>query len=894
MGVVAVEGLGDIEIAGDMPTPDEAAKIKRALQARGVVGGGPSPAEQKVGAMVGDVPAAAALPDPQAEAIRGMFGGSGETAAQAAARQQGIGTEPAPAETRFRAGFGTGTPEEIYSRVLKGYFGPGTEVKTEPTSGKLLYRKPGADRFNFVEEINAPVSFGDLASVVGEALPLVAGAVGGAGGAMAGAPVGPVTAIGAGAVGEGFGTWAGEYARLKAGRSMGAVPSDMDDIALMRAAVPEGLQAMLGAGVASTAFSLYRRIAGRGAPAISLEEFERRWNDATEKLRGTGIQPTTGQALEGTIAGDQMLTAQQQLLARPDTAPGRAVAEFTDEQLAQMGRLGLDMKPPVAPSAEGAARMASGEQLRQIARKDLDAAIAPDEAVTQLARGKAFAAYEDAISGAVISAPSAGARVRVGLQRARQAFDEQAEQVYGPIRLEAAQISGSPAQTLATAERYAKLTGKDLIPGLGQEDSALVKSLLTTLRDDKGELKPATYEQLDRAVQAVRRAVRQETTGLPTGRDAQMLRELQGALAADREQILIDAGRTDLAQKIAGADDWYKGETNLFDSTVVRDLLSFEEGRATRPKIQNSQVFDSIMGSPDNARMVNTILNRKGFEPERQAMRDAIRAKWRETVDPNSTGKPDPTLHAQFMRQYGDQMKLFMPRAEVAKFGLASQAAKELARREAVHKEIGERMSATPIGQIANIADASEVFGKTWKAGTPEPAMVTANLLTEFTQRTGDNGPLMAYRDLVKTDIANSVVQHSAGRDYVDIGAFDQYLRSYASQIRSVMGQDYLDGLQQVRRAAEVVNAAPRRVVEGNTQPAVYHIMRAMAGLDVAANRSITAVQRHARGAAAERLKDMLLDPDEMRRVLRMRNMTPGDFARWAIAGGAGAEAMDD
>jgi hypothetical protein len=280
------------------------------------------------------------------------------------------------------------------------------------------------------------------------------------------------------------------------------------------------------------------------------------------------------------------------------------------------------------------------------------------------------------------------------------------------------------------------------------------------------------------------------------------------------------------------------------------------------------------------------------MEPERQAMRDAIRAKWRESVDPNATGKPDATLHTQFMRQYGDQMRLFMPEAEAAKFGRASTAGQELARREGVQKELSERMSATPIGQIANIADASEVFGKTWKAGTPEPAMVTANLLTEFTRRTGDNGPLMAYRDLVKTDITNSVVQHSAGRDYVDVGAFDQYLRSYAPQIRAAMGQDYLDGLMQVRRAAEVINAAPRRVVEGNTQPAVYHIMRAMAGLDVAANRSITAVQRHMRAGAAERLKDMLLDPDEMRRVLRLRNMTPGDFATWATAGG-GAGAMD-
>lgn len=835
-----------------------------------------------------------ALVNPGSEIPGTMFGGSGESAAQVAARTQGIGTEPAPTEARFKAGFGTGTPEEIYSRVLKGYFGPGTEVKTEPTSGKLIYRKPGGDKFNFVEDINAPISFGDLASVVGDTIPLIAGAATGTAGAMAGASVGPVTAIGAGAVGEGFGTWAGEYARLKAGRGMGAVPKDMDDIALMRAAIPEGLQAMLGAGVASTAFTLYRRIAGRGAPAISLEEFERRWMDAEQKLRGTGVQPTTGQALEGTVAGDQMLTAQQQLLSRPDTAPGREVAEFADEQLAQLGRLGMDMKPPVAPSAEGAARMASGDQLRQIARKEMDVALAPDEALTQAARSKAFAAYEDAIGGLVVSAPSAGARVRVGLQRARQAFDAEAEQVYGPIRQEAAAISGSPAQTVAIAERYSKLTGKDIIPGLGQEDSALVKSMLGTLRDEAGELKPVTYEQLDRAVQAVRRAVRQETTGLPAGRDTQMLRELQGALAADREQVLIDAGRTDLAQKIAGADDWYKGETNLFDSTIVRDLLTKEEGRETRRKIQNSQVFDSIMGSPDDARMVNTILKRKGMEPERQAMRDAIRAKWRETVDPNSTGKPDAALHTQFMRQYGEQVKLFMPEAEVAKFGRATTAAQELARREATQRELSERMSATPIGQIANIADASEVFGKTWKAGTPEPAMVTANLLTEFTRRTGDNGPMMAYRDLVKTDIANNVVSHSAGRDYVDVSAFDQYLRSYAPQIRSVMGQDYLDGLMQVRRAAEVINAAPRRVVEGNTQPAVYHIMRAMAGLDVAANRSITAVQRHMRAGAAERLKDMLLDPDEMRRVLRMRNMTPGDFATWAVAGGAGIEATDD
>lgn len=862
MGQITVQGLDKpVQIQGDVPTSEEADIILRAVEKMGVKAPAETPAP-----VLDAPPTEAEIGDAlQPATVRPQLIKRTEPTVSRVAREKDIGFEGVGIEDSFKAGFGR-SPEEALGLILKGRYGKETEVQREPETGKLIYRKPHETKFNFVGNDR---ELADLVAITGEILPLL-GAVGGgvAGGAVGTAATGgPWGMVGGAAVGESVGTLVGEYTRLRAGKAMGAVPEDLTDIDLFYAATPPALIALGGSAGTAMAFTLYKRLASRHAPAnLTIEQFEQAWAQAEAKLAGTGIKPTTGQAMEGTVAGDVMLGQQNALQGRLDTSAGRAVAEFTDEQLAGLGRQGMDMTPPIAPAARQDVTMSAGAQLRAIAQGEAAAAIEVPEIATARAREAATRSYQEAIRGPKRLPEQTGAVVKRGLADAKAAFNEVADtDVYGPVRAAAAGLSGRPSETINAVQSYQKKLDDALFPSLAEEDKGIVTAFLDRMK--KGE--SATYEQVDDALKAVRRAKRDSA-----GSD-EMLSDLNKALTADRASIV--ATRPEIAEQLAAADKWYRKESNLFDSTVIADLLTTEGGRLTRPMILDSEVFDRVMANPENARLVHAALKRPGNETEHAQMQNAIRQKWMEVADPEGNGVVNIAAHGEFMKSYGAQIKAFFGPDEAARFDKPGQMYRALAAREAALQKMSSDFAATPIGKIANVEDASAVFATTWKPGSPEMAQVTANLLTRFA--TYDDAPLTAYRALVRSDLADAVVKEAGGRQYVDIAAMDKYLADYGSQIRTVLGEVYHKNVLAVREAAEVVSAQGRTSIEANAKPWLYHVMRAAAGLNVAANRSITAAERRLSDAAAEKIKNLIVDPDEMRRVLKMRDVTAGEFA---------------
>ena len=283
MAIITVEGLGQVEIAGDTPTPQETDAIRKALDSLGTS----SLSEESILSIEEykeQNPESANIPDMElADALYKKHKGkinetdfykkmfpkiAAERAEEVAdediadtslesidmapaifkptveelAKKSGVSlNDPASSDARFGASLGYNQEQKILAikKTLSTAYNQDIDVRVGPSTGELEYYNPEKKQYALVDKPGADI--GDFADLGGDAMviiPDIAATIGvgiftgGAGGITAGAGAAMI----------------GEYARLKLGQRLYGINKDMTDEQLWKSIKTTGAISF-GAGV---------------------------------------------------------------------------------------------------------------------------------------------------------------------------------------------------------------------------------------------------------------------------------------------------------------------------------------------------------------------------------------------------------------------------------------------------------------------------------------------------------------------------------------------------------------------------------------------------------------------------------------------------------------------
>ena len=325
MAIITVEGLGQVEIAGDTPTPQENDAIRKALDSLGTS----SLSEESIlsieeykeqnseSANIPDMELADALykkhkgkinetdfykkmfpkiaaerAEEEIDVIEAANLGMQLTppkeyfrpTVEELAGKSGVSlNDPASSNARFAASLGYNQEQKILAikKTLSTAYNQNIDVRVGPSTGELEYYNPEKKQYALVDKPGADM--GDFADLGGDAMviiPDIAATIGvgvltgGAGGITAGAAA----------------AMAGEYARLKLGQKLYGINKDMTDEQLWKSIKTTGMisfgAGVFGLGAIKTIKGINNMIKGRVVPddvLSSLDDVMLKESDAVAK-----------------------------------------------------------------------------------------------------------------------------------------------------------------------------------------------------------------------------------------------------------------------------------------------------------------------------------------------------------------------------------------------------------------------------------------------------------------------------------------------------------------------------------------------------------------------------------------------------------------------------------
>lgn len=968
-----------------MPTPNEADQDRMRwlfLQSQGAAGaadpGAPPPPP----------PAApAATPSSRLQERLDAFGRGepvlGVSAGERATQDligQGVRTDlsMSPAE-RYTASLGI-EDTDAAQRVLNQRPGGlnrqitgGITVARDPASGHLIATDPsqpaGQQRF-FVNRPGADL--GDLTGAVPDIGVAAYGATAGAltGLAVGGATASPMAGVAAGAVAEAIASSAARYDVFRRGQQAGAVDPQLGPLDLWQRTLPEAaLNGLMSLGV-GTAYRVFRAVAGRHAPEMTLEEFERRLAQARgetavvrdpnplpplgpqgeitlERLRGIvgndnlpqtvidalhagrmdevnaylrmlgrdrvgvidavqprpitmqgvnprpeNVDPTSAQVLAGTPAGD-LLAQQQRQLARQPGPSGTALRERLDAQargvIGAEERLAADTLPGVDRAAT--TPWEAGAQIRGQAAREHDDLL-----------GQVRAAANQTVAGAEERAAT-GETLRDAFGRAQTRLGENADAAFGAIRREVGDVEGVPEATIAFARARGAGMDAQVVPNLNAAERRLVNGILERNAAEGEAPRAVTYGQVSDDIAELNRLIRRTSRGQGTGEahpEIETLTGLRDALMRDREGILRAAGRDDALAQLREVSGWYRGENDRLTRGIVEEITR-TRAAGSYDVIPDEQVARRLLARRADAQLVAELAADPQYAqqlaPVMGAMRSALREEWRQAAIDPATRMINPAGHARFMEQNANRLGVFFTPEEAAQFAQPAALAARLERQDATWRALIGDLRTDPVnGQmLRDVAPTPDgVFRHVWGT-SPDPGIVRG--VVGALQQSGNQEALATFRGAILRDVRESVLQDAGqtgiGRAQIDPARISAYVRSHGEALTEALGRDYVTGLRQVATAAERYAMGSREVSPGAKRTALYWLSRIVFAPFSTAGRLMTAGVRTGESAEATALGRVLLDPEQMRRAVQMRNVTAREAVDWAIAGGLIGDAVE-
>lgn len=682
----------------------------------------------------------------------------------------------APAQIRENVGYAF-DDEAGYKRG----FGPGYDVQriqsAGPLKGELAFRKsqaPGEDPPLWTTvraKGNGTISMGDLQSLIGDLLPTIGAGLGGAVGTAVPSPT-----IGT-ALGSAVGGYIGEIQRLNEGKRRGVIPPETTDAEIIMAASKRAGFEALGAAGGMVAYRLYKAFGGRGVPDIgmSAEQYLEAVRKAENKLPPAGQKLLTAADPIANTPGGARLAATEDKLTTDynmgDVFRERAQAKET------YGRGLLDSELPLRGNAPG--DQAIGDRVR---------AAAPDTE-------KRLAGLGDTLHP---DATEAGAAVRGGLKRAQDTAEQEAQAIYAQVDSKLAGQTVIPIHTDISANAYKDLIKGDVFKNLGEEDAQVLKSWfegayekIPGSTEGEARLRPLTYDQLDRGLKAIRRAVRSGYRGEWNG-ELEMLGQLEENLVKDRARLIskLPDGEA-VAADLAKAEGLWKDLKGQFRRTKINDWLKLNTfgGKAVGDEAAGARIFSD----PETARVVGSVL--KG--PEYQVERDAVRAMMRWEIVRTAKGQGGDVSADALKRMVSDNnptLQNFFSKAEIG--SMLSPAALMKTR-----KAMG----------IKSGMDESKWFDGFFKDANPRNAQTTMDRLRRVDPAGAKDVQAMAqqriYNQLTKDG------EQATGRA-VDPDKFEKFLDEpgRADWLAHVIDPGFGARLRMIAEAQKTLNPASQQI----------------------------------------------------------------------------------
>ena len=210
-------------------------------------------------------------------------------------------------------------------------------------------------------------------------------------------------------------------------------------------------------------------------------------------------------------------------------------------------------------------------------------------------------------------------------------------------------------------------------------------------------------------------------------------------------------------------------------------------------------------------------------------------------------------------------------------------------------KALEQKIARSPELKGISLSEPEKFFQQTWKGGDLTRTQRLFKILTNPDGTPVDPSVMENYRAYIARDLMDQAgVTGKAGqieKDLLDPAKLDEYLNTYGEQLRVFFGDDFVTGLRNIQKAADLTNIGPSRIARGadaglqgrNMEAeakAFKDLVRAYVGMFTRAGRMFTAVTRIGGKFGTQELNQELLDMRGLAEQIRKLNRFDNPYVR--------------
>jgi hypothetical protein len=438
-----------------------------------------------------------------------------------------------------------------------------------------------------------------------------------------------------------------------------------------------------------------------------------------------------------------------------------------------------------------------------------------------------------------------------------------------------------------------KLINTDKIADSLKILSAKDQRSLVEVAKTEGVFKPGVYESLlepnskilisdvRETISVIGKLIRDKFQNKTTGEtvDTGKLLKIQSSFF---EQLKKDAGEGYM-NELQGFNTLVKQNKELLDNDLMSKLTKIEVGNKYKIAEEDIflQTFKSGTGSGKAAREVYDVIS---SSPDAMlAYKNSIFDFYKTKVFKD--GVPNVTNHKSFMKAYDKPLRQFFNKTEYRKIAKIGGLKEYIEKQNKLFTNTEKELAKTFEGKILNTSP-QEVFNKIYKINSIDEIRELKSILTKNPE------VLQKFQRDVITDINERIMTQSdyLGIKVIDAKKLDTLLngaggeRGFRAALTEALGKKYVDNLDILNKALKISSRrAPSTGVEGIIGNAFTDIIRAQVGQFTKAGRIFTAGRRLFKTAANRMIANALKNPKDLELLVSLRKYTTFSKATAAI-----------
>lgn len=793
----------------------------------------------------------------------------------------------APIEARELSGYGLSRLQG-YKSVLEPLGYQVKEITTEgPYKGEIVYRYSGSDPWTTVREpegfmrpADVQARLRDIQSIKGSIIPEALGAGAGALGAAAlRLPIPGARSGAPGAAALSFPVrYFAEISRMREGRRLGVIPKDVSDAEIDAVAFNDAGWQALGEASGVALYGLLKAGALRGMPDMG---------DLTLDKLNQGIALARAEVGPG---GENLITIGDVLkkIDHPLADFFKSVEEKTAKTFGRPGH--AEMRERAVEREKFAGEQARGAVAPT---QQTDVVQLGEDVATRVSPG--FGEFrEDVLSagGKPVTRPDTGLlakNVVEALKAAEQAQKTAIQSLYRRAESSAVGATDKLVDSESVLKDIADVQGGRLFPSLSKDQRKLVRDSLSTFYDEiqepgrfgaddiyrpggtRFELKPVSLEQMNKAINDIRDAIRTKFKGEWKG-DLDELASIEEALVKDRNRLLMKTGGQQAVTDFETADSQWKMMKDTFRREKIQKAFKVSPNLSAARTAEDA--LDSLSIDYDTALQLNKYIGKDE--------RDGIRAMLQFQVADvgRAYGKAQREIRdAQVQRLIEAEdspLRVFFTDAERKRMFDAANL-------QRLRRQIGVAENESMSGWIDNfynkmdVDQANATFNRLRK--DPSLAPVAESIKQAVRQKLYDDitkqGPMKEARILDVEKLTAMLGDPTKAR-----------------WLGMVMDSGFMTRLNEVSKATQAmfpqvarVNLPAGEAAAGSAAVAAFRTFRTAVGPLNVRSRLASAGLRIATGEMQQRMARAILDPEYFGKLLNAARDTPGGRATAATLG---------